>query len=86
MASPLRAVTGIQLIKLLIKDGWIVKRRTNHEVSLAKKFNNRVRVTIIPTKKNQSLPSGTLGSILGPKQTNIGREGLRNLINKYGIK
>lgn len=86
MASPLRAITGLQLIKLLIKDGWIVKRRTNHGVSLAKKVNNRTRVTVIPTKKSQSLPPGTLSAILGPKQTNIGKEGLRNLIKKYGIK
>jgi hypothetical protein len=43
--------------------------------------DGRYRVTIIPTS-NESLPKGTLAAILGPKQTNIGHDGLIELLKK----
>lgn len=82
--SSLPAISGKKLIKLLAKDGWINKRKTTHGISLYKKHKDRTRVTIIPNKSDD-LPKGTLSAILGPKQTNIGREGLEELIDKYGI-
>jgi hypothetical protein len=33
-----------------------------------------------------SLPDGTLSAILSEKQTGIGKDGLRRLIERYGVK
>lgn len=41
-------------------------------------------VIIIPTKKG-TLPEGTLGGILGTKQSGIGKKGLKELIEKYKL-
>lgn len=82
--TKLPAITGKDLIKLLQKDGWIIKRTATHGVSLAKAFSNRTRVTVIPNTR-ASLDDGTLGAILSPKQTKIGKAGLLDLINKYGL-
>lgn len=81
----LPAITGRQLIRLLKADGWTVGRRTNHGISFSKADEARNRVTIVPDKRS-TLPSGTLGAILGPKQTNIGREGLERLLLQYGLR
>ena len=78
------AISGNKLIKLLLKDNWEMKRQATHGVAMAKSAGDYTRVTIIPTT-SASLDSGTLASILGPKQTNIGRKGLLELINKFGI-
>lgn len=78
------AITGNQLIRLLEQDGWIYQRDTKHGVSLWKEIKGRKVVTVIPTK-NSPLPDGTLSAILGPKQTGIGKRGLRSLIDKYGL-
>jgi predicted RNA binding protein YcfA (HicA-like mRNA interferase family) len=84
MSPQLPAITGIQLIHLLEKDDWVLGRRTKHGRSMTKKVSERTLVTIIPEVK-VSLPTGTLMATLGPKQTQLGREGLLNLINKYGL-
>lgn len=76
------AISGIELIKILKKDGWIEKRRATHGVSLIKRIGERTRVTIIP-KTRASLPEGTLSAILGQKQTGIGKEGLLDLLDQY---
>ena len=75
----IRAITGKQLIKLLEKDGWEIKRRARHGIALAKKIGDRTRVTIVPDA-TVPLPQGTLKAILGPKQTCLGRQGLQRLI------
>ena len=83
MNENLPAISGPELLKLLQKDGWVVQRQTRHGESLVKTDEKgRKSVTVIPTK-GRSLPKGTLGAILGPKQTNIGREGLLKLIERY---
>jgi ABC-type nitrate/sulfonate/bicarbonate transport system ATPase subunit len=41
-------------------------------------------VTVIPDTR-ASLDEGTLAAILGSKQTGIGKKGLLNLINKFGL-
>ena len=79
MAGSLPALSGNQLIDILVKDGWQIARKSNHGASLWKKFGNRKRVTVIPTG-NKSLPQGTLSAILGPQQTGIGRNGLASLL------
>ncbi len=80
------AITGNQLIRLLVRDGWVPGRRTRHGIALSKRFpDGRTRVTVVPDKRS-SLPDGTLADILGPKQTSIGREGLVALIQAYGLR
>ena len=80
----LPTISGKKLIRLAVKDGWIVKRRTKHGVGLAKGYSDRTRVTVIPDTR-APLDDGTLSAILGPKQMRIGRRGLMELIDKYGI-
>jgi len=77
-------ISGKQLIKLTAKDGWITGRRTRHGIALYKKFGDRTRVTVIPDSRAE-LDEGTLSAIIGPKQMGIGKEGLRKLIDKYGV-
>jgi predicted RNA binding protein YcfA (HicA-like mRNA interferase family) len=84
VAEHLPAINGLQLIRLLELDGWARGRHTTHGQALRKQFGDRTRVTTIPTKR-LSLPAGTLAAILGPKQTGLGREGLRDLIAHYGL-
>lgn len=86
MSNSLPAITGKQLVKILEKDGWKNNGRTNHGISMSKNIDGEFKVTIIPTKKNTSIPDGTLGSILGVKQTCIGKDGLRKMIKEYGLK
>jgi predicted RNA binding protein YcfA (HicA-like mRNA interferase family) len=80
----LPAITGKQLIKLLVADGWVEGRKARHGIALTKKFGETTRVTVIPDKR-ASLPEGTLRAILGPKQTQLGSKGLDGLIRKYGL-
>ena len=68
--------TGRQLLKLLTDNGWEVVRKANHGVSIKKRFRDRTRVAIVPDK-NEQLPAGTFSAILGPKQTNLKKAGLR---------
>lgn len=84
MSGGLPAITGNQLIKLLKKDGWNEGKRGKHGLTLTKKFGDRTSVTTVPTK-DDSLPNGTLSAILGPQQTQIGKDGLKNLIGKFGL-
>ena len=85
MADALPAITGRQLIRLLILDGWEEGRRTNHGRSLHKTFpDGRTRVTLVPDKRTP-LPIGTLATILGPKQSCIGRDGLAALIANHKV-
>lgn len=78
------AITGKQLIRLLKRDGWVVRRKAKHGVSLTRNIGDRTLVTVIPDTR-ASLDKGTLMAILSIKQTCIGRKGLLKLINKYGI-
>jgi predicted RNA binding protein YcfA (HicA-like mRNA interferase family) len=84
MSAKLPAITGPELIALLVKDGWEVRRYATHGRTLTKYNENTgiTLVTFIPTK-TRPLPSGTLHSILGPKQTGLGRKGLLALIIKF---
>ncbi len=80
----LPAISGKKLIRLLVKDGWEIKRRARHGVALTRLFSDRTRVTIVPDTR-AALDDGTLSAILGVKQTGIGKAGLLNLIDKYGL-
>ena len=86
MANELPAITGEQLLKLLLADGWEVHGRRTHGVAVVKRNPGGIpRRTIIPLKK-RPLANTTLGAILGPKQSGIGRTGLVELIARYGLK
>jgi predicted RNA binding protein YcfA (HicA-like mRNA interferase family) len=78
------AISGEQLLKLLEKDSWELGRKTTHGISIKKYIKGHWKVAIIP-KTGASLPIGTLSAILGSKQTGIGKKGLLELLNKYGL-
>jgi predicted RNA binding protein YcfA (HicA-like mRNA interferase family) len=82
--TKLPPITGKQLIKLLGADGWREQRRTRHGIGLAKNIGGRTRVTLVKYTADP-IPDGTLSDILGPQQTAIGKRGLLELANKYGI-
>ena len=77
-------ITGKQLIRLAVKDGWEVRRRARHGVALSKQFGDRTRVTVIPDSRAE-LGEGTLLAIIGHKQMGIGRQGLLELIDRFGL-
>ena len=81
----MRPVTGRELIRLLELDGWTRAGRRTHGIFLWKRFEgeNIARTTVVPDK-SQTLPRGTLGAILGIKQTGLGAEGLTRLVELYG--
>ena len=81
MYTVIPAISGIQLIKLLEKDGWVKGRRTRHGIALTKFIGERTKVTVIPDTR-APLPEGTLRAILGTKQTGIGKRGLLELLNR----
>jgi predicted RNA binding protein YcfA (HicA-like mRNA interferase family) len=86
VAEDLPAITGKQLERLFRLDGWEPKRRAQEETFFAKKdAAGVVRHTVITTK-NRPLASGTLTAMLGPKQSNVGRDGLREMIRRHGLK
>ena len=82
----LPAITGKELIRLLVKDDWEIRRKMNHGMGLAKYSPelNRTIIVCVPDKK-RALSKNTLGQILGPDQSKIGRAGLTELIEKYGL-
>jgi len=82
--SRLPAISGRQLIKLLQKGGWEIKRHAKHGKSLAKKADDRTRVTVVRDSAD-SMPIGTLKDILGRQQTGLGADGLLSLIRKHGL-
>ncbi|MDP2984678.1 MAG: hypothetical protein Q8O92_15265 [Candidatus Latescibacter sp.] len=89
MSGGLPAITGKQLVRILKKDGWKKKSLSKHGESYVKydKTINKLRVTTVQfNKRNEPIPNITLHLILGPDQTNIGRNGLLKLIEEYGIK
>ena len=85
MPENLPAITGRQLIRLLERDGWIVGNQRTHGVSLRKTVSDRTLITIVPNK-TETLKPGTLSEILGPRQTQLGKDGLQRLIDAHGLR
>ena len=81
MAGGIPALTGPQLSRLLVqKDGWTVEETGTHgRVHVKRTSDGTIRTTVIPIK-NRPLPKGTLAAILGPKETGLGKAGLRRLL------
>ncbi|HEX7318788.1 MAG TPA: hypothetical protein VF399_00320 [bacterium] len=78
------AITPNQLIKLLCLGEWVEHRRSKDGVCIKRKIGKHWQVAFIPIH-DAVLDSGTLHAILGTKQTGIGRKGLLDLLNKYGL-
>ena len=76
-------MTGKRLIKLLISDGWSIVRESQHGLWLRKDFPDGPRFTTVKDTRER-IPQGTLGQILGPKQTGLGSYGLRELEERSG--
>jgi predicted RNA binding protein YcfA (HicA-like mRNA interferase family) len=77
-------ISGRELMRLLEADGWERGRRSRHGIFFSKRFPGEQfpRSTVIPDKSDP-LPLGTLGAILGSKQTRLGHAGLQDLIDRY---
>lgn len=76
------AVTGKDLIDLLLADeGYTIQRRNPHGLILVKWDNGRMYRTTIKDNR-EVIPPGTLGEILGPKQTGLGGAWLNNKLNR----
>ena len=78
-------ITGKELMRLLTLDNWTQGGRRNHGVFFSKVSPGErfPRKTVVPDKSDD-LPKGTLGAILGVKETGLGEKGLQDLIEKYG--
>ena len=76
------SISGPDLMKLLEQDGWTRGGKRTHGVFYSKYFpgEKRQRSTVVPDK-SALLPGGTLGAILGVKQTGLGSAGLQRLID-----
>jgi hypothetical protein len=81
--SDFPAITGKELIRLLVNNGWEIKRKMTHGIGLTKYSPElgRILVTCIPDK-NRPLSKNTLTLILGSNQSRIGMLGLKELIAK----
>jgi predicted RNA binding protein YcfA (HicA-like mRNA interferase family) len=82
MAGGLPAISGVELIALLKKDGWTFLRDSKHGDAYTKNFPSGPRVTTIQ-RTSKSLAPGTLSAILRPSQTGLGRRGLERLLRRY---
>ena len=69
-------VTGKELLKLLLAEGWEKVRRSRHGWWLEKFVDGRTRHTVVkPTRT--PVPWGTLNKILSPQQTGLDMAWLR---------
>ena len=75
-------INGPQLAKLLVKDRWQAGRMATHGQVYTKLIDDRIRVTVIPVRRDP-LPGGTLAHIL--LQTGVTKDGLRALIDEHGL-
>lgn len=75
-------ITGRELIRLFLADGWTILRRTPHGYLMVKSTDQGLLRT---TVKDQSRPltSNTLGRILSREQTGLGSAGLRRLMERH---
>lgn len=74
-------------MRLLRLDGWQERVDFAREgIFFFKRApDGKVRSTTVAPKRRPLAP-GTLSAILGPRQTGIGRDGLRELIRRHGLK
>jgi len=73
MSRKLAAISGHQLIRLLLLDGWEHRGRRTHGVGLSKLGpDGHKHYTLVPDHTDPLAP-GTLAAILGPDQSGLGR-------------
>ena len=77
--------SGRELMTLLKRDGWAEGGRRTHGVFFSKRFpGERIPRSPVVSNKSDPLPDPTLGAILSVKQTGLGKNGLNELIERYG--
>ena len=74
-------ITGKALIKLLLAEGWEIKRRSHHGMWLEKRVDGRTRHTTVKDNR-ETIANRTLGEILGPQQTGLGMRWLREKLGR----
>jgi len=72
----LPVISGEQLIKILLKEGFIKKRQKGSHITLEKKTDEKTYKTVVPL--HDSIAKGTLNSIL--KNVGLTKEDLLKLI------
>ena len=77
-------LTGRELYRLLIADGWEFQRHTRHGDFLTKTVGVKNRTTLVKNN-GRDIPKGTLAEILSQRQTGLGRDGLIRLIERRGL-
>ncbi|MCY4522131.1 MAG: hypothetical protein OXC13_15310 [Caldilineaceae bacterium] len=82
-SASLPALTDRQLCRLLELEGWEYGRTSQHGFFMRKRDAQGYRHAVIPDKP---LPKRLLGRILSSKQSGIGRNGLRTMIDKHGLR
>ena len=85
MAQALPSITGMKLIRLLRRGGFVEGRKSRHGRTLTKRLPEGITVVTFVPETRADLPPGTLAHILGPKQTRLGRSGLLALISEHGL-
>ena len=85
MVQALPSITGMQLIRLLKRGGFVERRKARHGLALSKRLPDESTVVTVVPQTLAALPSATLHAILGPKQTKLGRQGLLALIQQHGL-
>lgn len=71
------------LVRLFRLEGWR-ERPCPHGILFTTGSGPSNRSATVPLKRDP-IPRGTLGAILGPKQTGWGRTGLDALLAKHGL-
>lgn len=76
MSKKIPNVSGLQLVRVLEKSGFVKKRQKGSHVHLFRETDKR-RVTV-PVHKGKNIPIGTLEAIL--KDANLNIEDFRKLL------
>ena len=85
MAQALPSISGMQLIRLLKRGGFVDGRKSRHGRTLTKRLPEGITVVTFVPETRADLAPGTLAAILGPRQTRLGRRGLLALIREHGL-
>lgn len=72
------------MCRLLRKDVWKEVRKSQHGVYRENQEDNGYRYVVTPVKR-KDLPKSLPNRILGSRQSGMGRSGLQEMIDKYGL-
>ena len=82
--ADLPALSGRQFRRLLEADGWRFMRYSQHGALLTKTVGGESK-NVVVKNTSRDLPNGTLAALLSQRQTGLGRDGLRRLIERHGL-